>query len=168
MSRGRWLAVAVSTIAVGLGSLLLDLMLSGEMQADSSSRYLPYVALGLYAVSPFLGAVLSGRSAALVAAARGLALGICATIAAAAIHPGSGAMPLALGVAIAGLVALSSTANAVWLRLVAVALVVAYALISERLISIVFAYPLLGLADEITDLITARRARAKRRETVSS
>ncbi|MEX2393112.1 MAG: hypothetical protein WD826_01400, partial [Actinomycetota bacterium] len=90
------------------------------------------------------------------------------TIASAAIHPGNGAMPLAVGIAVAGLVALHSTPNALWLRLVAVAIVVAYAQYSGRLVSIVFAYPLLGLADEISDLILTRSARAKRKESVPS
>jgi hypothetical protein len=50
-------------------------------------------------------------------------------------------------------------------RVVAVVIASGYALYSGRLVSIVFVYPLLGLADELADAFGGRRAKDERRST---
>jgi hypothetical protein len=134
--------------------------------ADASGvvRLLPYVALVLFAVVPFLASWLSEHPAPLGAAAGGLALGIGATVAAAAAieRGGSGAMPLALGVAVAGTIALRGTSVSIWTRLAAVVVIASYAAISERFVSAIFVYPLLGFADELADVFGARPRRVRK------
>ncbi len=155
--------MAGCTAIVAAATLLLYLVLywAGEGE-ESVLRFVPYVALLLFAATPFCAAWLSDHNAALTAAAGGLAVGIGTTVAAAAAieRGGTGAMPLTLGLAVAGLIALRSNGPAVWARLVAVALIAAYASISERFVSALFVYPLLAFADELTDVVSTRRARA--------
>lgn len=154
MPKGRWTAIIFATALVGIGVGLLYLVLSEAITDSSAFRYFPYGALAAFAASPFVAAFVSGRGSSLAVGAGGLALGIVATVVAATLNNGgTGAMPLALGIALSGLVALGGSTQKVIGRLLACAAIGAYAFYSGRLISVLFAYPLLGLADEFADMI---------------
>jgi hypothetical protein len=155
MKKGRWAAVLVCSALVGAAIALLYLALRGNEE-----QYVPVIALALIAITPFAASWLSGRATPLVAGAGGLALGIAATVAASAFDQGgTGAMPLTLGVAVSGAIALAGDARSVWGRVVAVAFVVIYAYVSGRVFSAAFAYPVLGFADEFVDVLSGRRSR---------
>ena len=160
MKRGRWVAVCVTTlvVAIAVGLLHLVLVVGGDSPA---LRYSPIVALGLLALVPFAAAPLSEHPAPYAGGAGGLALGIAATVTAAAMHQGrSDVMPLAIGVAIGGVVALAAPNRlALWFRLGATALLGVYAAVAQNLITVLFAYPLLGFTDEAAELIAVRRSR---------
>jgi hypothetical protein len=156
MKKGRWTAVGVCSFLVGAAIALLYLALRG-----SEVPYVPVLALGLIAITPLIASWLSGRTTPLVAGAGGLALGIAATVAASALDQGgTGAMPLALGVAVSGAIALNGDARMLWGRIGAVAIVAIYAFASGRVFSAAFAYPVLGFADELVDAISGRRSRS--------
>ena len=153
-------------IAAGIG--VLYLVLYRVIEPGSILRFVPYFMLALFAAAPFVAAWLSGRTAPLGAAAGGLALGIAATVgAAAAARVGSGAMPLALGVAVAGTISLKDAEWAIWARLIAVVLLAVYAWFSDRLVGAIFAYPLLGLADEFADAFASWRSRGRKAAATS-
>ncbi len=156
MTRTRWVAVVASSVLVGGAVALLSLVLSGEIDGGRL-LYAPAAALVLLAASPFVASVLSGRGTPLVAGAGGLALGIGAAVAAAAFDQGgTGAFSLAMGVGVAGAIALHGPARTFPARVVALALLAAYALASDRMISAAFAYPLLGIADELVESFSGR------------
>jgi hypothetical protein len=155
MKRGRWLAVVVCTIVVGASIALLSLVLNRTIDRGSPLRFAAVAAVVLLAVAPFLAAWLSGRTLPFVGGAGGLAIGIGATVAAAAIEQGgTGAFALTLGIAVAGALSLKGSGRSVWGRLPALALLAVYAYYSGRLVSAAFAYPLLGVADELIDAFT--------------
>lgn len=144
--------MAFCSVVVGVAIALLYLVLRG-----STVRFVPALALLLLAAVPFFASSLSGHVAPLVAGAGGLALGIAVTVGAAALNQGgTGALPLTLGVAVAGAVALKGPARTIWGRLAAIVLLAVYASFSGRLISAAFVYPVLGVADELVDTLSRR------------
>jgi hypothetical protein len=155
MKRGRWLAVVVCSAIVGASIGLLSLVLNRTIDRGSPLRFAPIAALVLLAVAPFLAAWLSGRTLPFVGGAGGLAIGIAVTVVAAAIEQGgTGASALTLGVAVAGSLALRGSGRSIWGRTPAIVLLGLYAYFSGRLVSAAFAYPLLGIADELIDAFT--------------
>ena len=111
--------------------------------------------------APFVAAGLSAHPAPYAGGAGGLALGIAAMVVTAAVHQGhSDVTPLAIGTAIGGVVGLAAPNRlALWFRLVATAVLGAYAAMAQNLVTVLFVYPLLGFTDEAAELIALRRAR---------
>lgn len=168
MTRARWIAIGVCSLVVAGAVGLLSVVLSRGVERGSPLRFAPVAALALLAAVPFVASLLSGRERPLVAGAGGLALGIGATVAAAALDQGgTGAFPLAMGVAVAGAIALDGPTRTTWGRLAIVVVVGVYALASERIISAVFAYPLIGIADEFVESFGRRPDRPSERATTS-
>lgn len=147
------MCTALSVIATGMLSLSLN---------GSEARFLPIAAMVVLGAIPFVAAGLSGRASAVAAGAGGLALGVTATVIAAALHQGgTGALPFTVGGAVSAAVALSGPKRVIPARAVAIVVLIVYAIASERLISGVFVYPLLGIADEIADAFAGRGAKPK-------
>jgi hypothetical protein len=169
MTRSRWAAVGTCTVVVGAAVGLLSLVLYRVIDSGDPLLLAPIAALVLLALTPFVASWLSGRAAPLVAGAGGLALGIGATVVAAALDQGgTGAFPVTMGVAVAGLIALHAPGRTIWGRVVAIALLAGYALASGRLISAAFVYPLFGVADEIVESFgSGRPAHSDVRETTA-
>lgn len=159
MKQGRWIAVAVCSILVALATGLLYVALSREIRADEFLRFAPYLSLALFVVTPLAAAWLSGTAAWVKTGGGGLALGIATTVLAAGLNSGgTGVMPLALGIAVSGIVGMRAhSKTAIWLRLAVTVLVAVYAVASGRLVTLIFIYPLLGFADELADITGARR-----------
>jgi hypothetical protein len=152
MKRGRWLAVVVCSVVVGTSIALLQMVLNRTIEGGGSVRFAVVAALVLLAIAPFLAAWLSDRALAFVGGAGGLAIGIAVAVAAAAIDQGgTGAFAVTLGVAIAAALSLRGSGRSIWGRVPALALLGVYAYLSGRLISAAFAYPLLGVADELVE-----------------
>lgn len=169
MTRARWIAVGVCSLIVGAAVGLLSLVLYRVIDEGDLLRYAPVAALALLAAAPFLGAVLSRRERPLAAGAGGLALGIGATVAAAAMDQGgTGALALTMGIAVAGAISLDGPARTVWGRAAVLVLVGAYAFASERIVSAVFVYPLLGVADEIVESFGRRPGPESRERATTS
>lgn len=156
---GRWVAVGACTGLVAVSAGMLYLAISLDLEQGDPAFYLPYVALGLLLVTPFVAAALSGAASAFATGAGGVAVGIAATVFGAALDGGgSGILPLTLGIAVGGLIALRATSRAsVWTRIVATIVVSVFAVASARIVSLIFVYPLLGFADELADLFAGRR-----------
>lgn len=160
--------MGVTSLIVGVAVGLLSLVLHRVIDEGDLLRFAPIAALALLAVAPFVAAVLSGRERPLVAGAGGLALAIGATVAAAALNQGgTGAFPLTMAVGVAGAIALTGGERTLWGRLAVLAVLAAYSLASERIISAVFAYPLFGIADEIVESFGRRPAAPSERATTS-
>jgi hypothetical protein len=159
MKPGRWLAIGTCSVMVGAAIALLSLVLNRTIDRGSPLRFAPVVALALLALAPFVASLLSGRVVPFVGGAGGLAIGIAVTVAAAALDQGgTGAFALTIGVAVAGALALQGSTRAIVGRLPALALLGVYSYFSGRLISAGFAYPLLGIADELVDAFTKNGA----------
>ena len=155
MQPGRWVAVISCSVIVGAAIALLSLVLNRTIDRGSPLRFAPVAALTLLALAPFVAALLSARTLPFVGGAGGLAIGIAVTVAAAAIEAGgTGAFALTLGVVVAGALALRGSTRAIVGRLPTIALLAVYSYFSGRLISAAFAYPLLGIADELVDVFT--------------
>lgn len=163
MKPGRWIAVGVCGGLVAIGTGLLYLALSGDVDGTSSLRFFPYFALLAWIAAPFAAAALSSSTTPLVAGAGGLALGIAAAVVTAGLRAGNtGVVPVTLGIAVGGIVGLrADSRTAIWLRVAAAVLLAVYAAVSQRLVTIVFVYPVLGFADEFADAIGSRRRRPK-------
>ncbi len=154
MKQGRWLAVASCSLMVGAAIAMLSLVLNRTIDRGSPLRFAPVAALALLALAPFAASFLSRRTLPFVGGAGGLAIGIAVTVTAAALDQGgTGAFALTLGAIVAGALALRGSTRAIVGRLPAIALLGLYAYFSGRLISAVFAYPLLGVVDELVDTV---------------
>jgi len=152
---GRWLAVVSCSVMVAAAVALLSLVLNRTIDRGDALRFAPVAALSLLALAPFVAAFASGRTLPFVGGAGGLAIGIAVAVAAAALDQGgTGAFVLTLAVAVAGALALHGSARAYVGRIPTIAVLAMYAYFSGRLLSAAFAYPLLGLADELVDAIT--------------
>ena len=155
MKPGRWFAVSTCSVMVGASVALLSLVLNRTIDRGSPVRFAPVVALTLLALAPFAAAFLSGRTLPYVGGAGGLAIGIGVAVGAAAIDAGgTGALALTTAVAVAGALALHGSARAYVGRIPTIAILAVYAYFSGRLLSAAFAYPLLGIADELVDAFT--------------
>lgn len=160
--------MGVSSLIVGAGVGLLSLVLYRVIDEGGLLRFAPIAALALLAAAPFAAALLSGRERPFVAGAGGLALAIGATVAAAALDQGgTGAFPLTMAVGVAGAIALGGGERTLWGRLGVLVLLAIYSLVSERIISAIFAYPLFGIADEIIDSFGRRPTEPSARATTS-
>jgi hypothetical protein len=155
MKPGRWLAIVSCSVMVGAAIALLSLVLNRTIDRGSPLRFAAVAALALLALAPFAAAFLSGRTLPFVGGAGGLAIGIAVAVAAAALDQGgTGAFAATLSVAVAGALSLRGSARAYVGRIPTIALLAVYSYFSGRLISAAFAYPLLGIADELVDAFT--------------
>lgn len=156
---------------VAIAAGLLFVALSDDV-TGSALRFAPYFALALLAITPLAAGLLSGSATPFAAGAGGLAVGIAVTVVAAGLRAGgTGVMPLTLGIAVGAIVGLRADNHTeIYLRLFVTALLAVYAVYSQRLVTIVFVYPLLGFADEFADAIASRKARrdGDRREEAPS
>ena len=159
MKPGRWLAVVSCSVMVGAAIALLSLVLNRTIDRGDALRYAPVAALTLLALAPFVAAFASGRTLPFVGGAGGLAIGIAVAVVAAALDQGgTGAFAVTLAVAVAGALALHGSARAYIGRVPTIALLAVYSYFSGRLLSAAFAYPLLGIADELVDALTRNGA----------
>jgi hypothetical protein len=155
MKSGRWLAVGTCSVMVGASVALLSLVLNRTIDRGSPLRFAAVAALALLALAPFAAAFLSGRTVPFVGGAGGLAIGIAVAVAAAALDQGrTGSFAVTTSVAVAGALALRGSARAYVGRIPTIAILAVYAYFSGRLLSAGFAYPLLGIADELVDAFT--------------
>lgn len=165
MKQGRWIAVAVCSFLIAFGTGMLYVALSRPDALPASIvRFFPYGALLLIAVVPLVAAAISGSATWFAAGGGGLAVGIAVAVLAAALNNGgNGVLPLTLGIAIGGVIALRAENHvAIWMRLAVTVLLAVYAIASGRLAALAFVYPLLAFADEFADVIAGRRRRAER------
>jgi hypothetical protein len=148
---------------------MLYLALSQDVDNNSLLRFFPSAALVALISVPLVAAGLSGSANPWTTGAGGIAVGVATTVVVAGLRTGgTGVTPLTLGIAVGGIIGLRADAHThFWLRGAVTALLAVYAVVSGRLITLVFVYPLLGFADEFADAIVARKSKASEKRELT-